>query len=368
LSIFRTILFKCLVKQFYRQHAGLLAFLFFMLVLVVGRANEAGLLEYHFALITGILNDRLFFMLVLLVWLFWAIKCCQFITRILRKPEFSFLSALSLTRTWRAYRLLLEVEILVFLPVILYALIIAAIGFNHHQQELVIWMLLFILAVCSLSARWFLYLLQNPGSHLFEMRKKAPSLFWSRFFWSFPFRYALGRRRLVFLIIKLYSCGMFYLLIIKQTPSGDDLSMIFLFYSFGLLGHGILIRQIREMEEAELGFYRSLQISLLKRYLQYGCLYFLLFIPEIIMIACLTPGYLRYQDAGLFIIFGYSTLLLMNSLLFVRHFPVTTFLKIAVVYFFIIFAAVLSGTVLWLAIISLLLSVIFFFKGYYAYE
>jgi hypothetical protein len=161
---------------------------------------------------------------------------------------------------------------------------------------------------------------------------------------------------------------MLYLLMIKQTPSGDDLSMIFLFCSFGLLGHGMLIRQIREMEERELGFYRSLPISLLKRYLQYGCLYFLLFIPEIITIACLTPGYLRYQDAGLLIILGYSTLLLLNSLLLVRHFPVTTFLKVAVVYFFIIFVAVLSGTLLWLSIVSLLLSAISFFKGYYAYE
>ena len=116
---------------------------------------------------------------------------------------------------------------------------------------------------------------------------------------------------------------MFYLLLLNRTVSSEDLKMILLFYGFGLLGHRILIRQIREMEETRPGFYCGMRLSLSDCYLQYECLYFFLFIPEIIMTGWLTPAYLHYQDALLFIFFGYSSLLLMNSLLCLKSFRIT---------------------------------------------
>jgi hypothetical protein len=42
---------------------------------------------------------------------------------------------------------------------------------------------------------------------------------------------------------------MLYLLLVNRTGSSEDLEMILLFYSFGLLGHGMLIRQIRKWKK-----------------------------------------------------------------------------------------------------------------------
>jgi len=338
------------------------------MVVVVGRANDAGLLEYHLSLIQGILVNPVIFLLVLLAWFLYAWKCKQFIALTLDRPEFSFLNILSCTKAARIYRLLFEVQFLLFLPVILYAIIIAGVGFYKHWHQPVIGLLVYILAICGISARWYLYLLQNPAVRGYRIRWRLPSLFRERFYWSILIRYVLTNRRLLLLIIKIYSCGMLYLLLVNRTGVDDDLKMILLFYSFGLLGHGILIRQIREMEETRLGFYRGMPLSLLGRYLQYGCLYFFLFIPEIITIGWLTPAYLHYQDALLFIFFGYSSLLLLNSLLCVKSFRITAFLKLSVVYFFFIFVAVLAGVLLWLILFSLILSVSLFFGRYYAYE
>ena len=368
MNISRTILFKSLVKQFYRQNAGLLSFLLFMMVVVVGRANDAGLLEYHLSLIQGILVNPIIFLLVLLAWFLYAWKCKQFIALTLDRPEFSFLKILSFTKVVRVYRLLLEVQLLLFLPVILYAIIIAGVGFYKHWHQPVIWMLTYLLAICGISARWYLYLLQNPAAGGYRIRWQPPSLFRKRSYWSILIRYVLMNRKLLLLIIKIYSCGMLYLLLVNRAEPSEDLKMILLFYSFGLLGHGILIRQIREMEETRLGFYRGMPLSLADRYLQYGCLYFFLFIPEMITTGWLTPTYLHYQDALLFIFFGCSSLLLLNSLLCVKSFRIAAFLKLSVIYFFLIFIAVLAGMVQWLILFSLILSVSLFFGRYYAYE
>ena len=368
MSISRTILFKSLVKQYYRQNAGLFAFLLFMLLGAVGRANEAGLLEYHYSLIQGMMLNPAIFMLVLLAWFFYAKKCEQFITPTLRRPDFSFLNILSLVNTKRAYRLLMEVQLLVFLPVILYMLVVAVVGFYKQWYVQTIVMLLYVLVICFVSARWYLYMLQNPGADRYRLKWRIPDLFWETFYWSILIRYVLTNRKLLLFIIKIYSCGMLCLLVVRQTPAVYDLSIIILFYSFGLLGHGVLIRQVRAIEDRNLVFYRSLPRSLFGRYVQYVCLYFILFIPEIITIGYLTAAYLHYQDALLFIFFGYSVLLLLNSLLFIKSFTMFGYLKIITGFFFVIFLAMVSGMLQWLTVFSFILAIVLFFSRYYRYE
>ena len=166
----RKILVKSLVKPFYRRNAGLLTFLLFMMLGAVGRANEAGLLEYHYSLIRGILLDQTIFIMVLLAWFLYARKCGQFVAQTLRKEDFSFLNILSLMDAWRSYKLLLLVQLLLFLPVLLYALVVAGVGFYSKWNGPVILMLSFNLILCLLSARWYLYLLQNPHIGRYSIR------------------------------------------------------------------------------------------------------------------------------------------------------------------------------------------------------
>jgi hypothetical protein len=144
--------------------------------------------------------------------------------------------------------------------------------------------------------------------------------------------------------------------------------MVFLFFSFGLLGHGVLIHQFREIEETRLTFYRTLPVSLLKRWFQYAWLYFLLFIPEIITIAVLTPKFLTYAEALRFLFFGYSLLLLLNSLLFIQFYKMVDYLKMIVGIFFIVYISVLTGIVLWLSVFSFSVSIFILFTNYYRYD
>ncbi|MDP4129938.1 MAG: hypothetical protein Q8918_12625 [Bacteroidota bacterium] len=368
MSITRAILIKSLVKTFYRQNTGLLAFLLFMTLGVVGRANNAGLLEYHYAMIRGMMINPGFLILIMFAWFIYAKKCEQFISHTLQRPEFSFLHILSVIDGGKIFGLLLLAQVLIYLPILWYVLLIAGVGIHQHWYIQVVVVLLYNLSLCVISAFWYLFLLRNTGTSHFAVRWRIPSLVRDRFYWTFFSRYIIAKRKVLFTAIKIYSCCILYLMVSRQLQTEYDLSMIILFYSFGLLGHSVIIHQFRELEETRLTFYRGMAVSLFGRFIQYGSLYFVLFIPEMITISLLTPGYLHYNDAFLFVFLGYTLLLLMNGILFIKSFRRMDYLKIIVAIFFIIFISVLTGTVFWLTLLCFILSVYLFFSRYYLYE
>ena len=98
MSIILTVLFKSLVIPFYKQNAGLFAFLLFIMVAAVGRANGVGLLEYHFFLIQGILIDFQFLLFVLCACFLYVLKCSQFIVDKLKQTDYVFVKLLSLKK------------------------------------------------------------------------------------------------------------------------------------------------------------------------------------------------------------------------------------------------------------------------------
>ena len=363
----RSILIKTLVKPYYQQNAGLFSFLVFIMFFAVGRANEAGLLEYHYSLIQGMMINPEIFIIVLLAWCFYAKKCEQFIYITLHKKEFAFLQTLSLLKPRRAYGLMLLVQCLLFLPILLYVLIIVAVGFHNQWNTQVTLILVFNLVLCTVLARWYLHLIQNPGSTFYILRWRLPTI-GTNTYWTIVVRYVFTRRKMLFSIIKIYDCCFLYFLIRNLTPQDHDLSMIVLFYSFGLLGHGVLIHKIRSLEESSLTYYKGLPVSLTRRWGQYLVVYLILFSPELLTISLQTPKYLSLTEALLFSFFGYNILLLMNSLLFIKAFKMVDYLKIVTGIYFIIFIAVLTGVLKEMSVISLLVAYVIFTTRYYKYE
>lgn len=362
------ILFKSLIKPYYKQNAGLFAFLIFIMFAAVGRANEAGLLEYHYSLIRALLINPVILIGVFTAWFLYAQKCEQFVAQTLSRQDHAFLDILCRLRPLQSFGLLLIVQFVLFLPVSLYSILIIGVALYHHWYAQLILVCLYILALCLLTDCWYVYLLYHPGKTWLLSRWRIPAVYLERFYPVLFVRYILKKRKLLYFVIKLYSCGILYLMVVNQTTTEHDLGMIILFYSFGLFGHGVLIHRLRNMEETGLFFYRGLAVSIVGRYLQYAGLYFFLFIPEMMTIGWLTPYHLQYSAAFLFVFFGYSVLLLLNSLLFIRAFSMLDYLKILVGIFFMVFIGVLTGFILWFATFSIILSGYVFSVKYYHYE
>ena len=368
MNLQRSLILKSLVKPFYKQHAGLLCFLFFMMTLAVGRANGVGLLEYHYSLIKGMLTNPSFLAAVLVIWVLYAARCCQFITITLQKPAFSYLYMLSQVNAGKVYLLLFQAQLILFLPVLSYLIFVLKVGYSNHwylQSNLV---LLFNVSVCALCAYRYLYQLQHPTALSFSLQLKLPAILNRKYYARFLLRYVLEKGKLLFLVIKIYSCGAVYLMIAGRNSPEEDLRMVTLFFSFGALGHGVLIHRIKEMENTQGSFFRGLPITLSRRFVQYACFYFCVFFPDIIMLVSLAPDHLYYGEAFFFIFFGYGLLLLLNSLQLYDYNGMKDYLKVVVLLFIVIIIEVIPNRVHELSLLFFLLSAIIFFRRYYQFE
>ncbi len=368
MNITRTILLKSLVWPFYRQNAGLFAFLIFIMVAAVGRANDAGLLEYHLSLIQAITTNKAFLIFTLLVWMLYALKCMRFTTDSIAKKENAFLSVLSLKKSGEVTGLLLLVQVLLLLPILTYAGITVAVGLFFHRWISVSAITVFFILLLLAGAGACQFILNRPGRQWKISHTKIFPVVNYTSYTLFLFRYLGRSRKLLFLTIKLFSCTVLFGLINQTAGDRSGLQMIILFYSFCLLGHGVLIYLIRHMEETSMSFYRTLPVSLMTRFGQYALFCFLLFVPEIWIICHLTPLHLEYSDAVLLILYGYGVLLFLISLLFIRFFSRFDYLKILTVIFLFVFISVLTG--LFPALCSLLIisPVYIFCRYYYHFE
>jgi hypothetical protein len=367
MSIQRSVLFSSVVKPFYRKNAALLGFFTYMMTLAVGRANGVGLLEYHYALIRGIMTSNSFMAVVLVAWLLYAIKCSQFIAATLQKPAFSYLYMLSLTNTRNLYWLLLQAQLVLFLPVLSYVIVMMGVGYYKHWYVQSNLLLLYNLAVCAVSARVHLYLLRNRGA--LAIKWKLPTLFKRKRYTNFLTRYILENHKMLLFVIKIYNCITLYLMLNDRNPArNEDLRMEALFFGVGMLGHGVLIHRLKEMENNRMSFYRGLPVSISRRFFQYAWLYFCLFIPEIIIIVSRTPGSLSYSEAAFFIFFGYGILLLLNSLQLYNYTGLKDYLKTVAQVFFAVIIAMIARQLYALVVLFLLLAVIIFFRRYYRFE
>jgi hypothetical protein len=369
MSIQRSLLFKSLVTPFYRQNAALLIFVYYIMTLGVGRANGVGMLEYHYALIRGMLTAPSFLITVFFLWLAYAIKCAQFVAGSLQKPAFSYLYQLLLVDTKKVYRLLLQVQLMLYLPVLSYLIFVMGIGFHEHWYLPATLAMLFNIVVCVAGAGWFLYLLKRPGAYPFRVKWKWPATLKRKYYISFLLRYVLEKGKVLFLVTKLYNCASLYLMLDGRDPARhSDIRMMALFFSAGMLGHGILIHRLKEMENTGMSFYRSLPVSVSRRFAQYCLFYFCLFLPEIITIATRTPSCLKYEEAGFFVFFGFGILLLLNSLQLYNYPNLKSYLVNVTQLFFAVIIAMVSRQLYALSIIFFALAVILFFYRYYRFQ
>ena len=286
----------------------------------------------------------------------------------LRGKNYTFISVLNTKTTSFVFMLMLRVQFMLFLPVILYVAICIWIGIMHQWYLNSMIVGLFILIVCLVGAWRYDRMIRKNGIIRSLPLLKVYSLFSKGLYLRFVIQYISARLKMLFLAVKIFSCLLVFGMLLNHTKEESDMSMFLLFYSFGLMGHGVLIYKIRQMEEFSLGFYRGLPVSLSSRLIQYAALCLILLIPEISIIVLMTPVHLDYAHALLLIFFGWGILILLNSLLFIRLFKPFTYLKIVSGIYLMVFIAVLTGFIFPFTICLFLISVYLFYQGYYRFE
>ncbi|MDA3613945.1 hypothetical protein [Polluticaenibacter yanchengensis] len=182
-------------------------------------------------------------------------------------------------------------------------------------------------------------------------------------------RFVMTKQKLLWLGLKLFTCGIVYLISRNNEISApDDIVLLYIFLSFGILANGIIVYRIRQFEQASLFFYRGLPVSYFKRFLNYSTLYFLLLVPEFITLIMLAPKHLDLIIAIRFSLCSYSLLLLMNSITFIQNFKIKDFLKILLLIFCVQLVFINTiGLTFWY-LLCFILAILLFVTNYYKFE
>lgn len=275
------ILVNVFVRKFYERNTGLLALVFYAMFGIV-ESNQ--LIIFHQSLIFGILSSPPMLLLVMFIWLLYALKFLQLIFAELAQPQnqfFGLYATLPLTLQFQGW--LVAVSCM-YMPVLLYSIFIVWVGFVNASVLPAVAVIAFHLLVLVSASTWIIRYLRTLG-------EKQPFSFFPalRFRWRkpFPFFYIsflFNEIPLALLLTKTFS--LFCLFGFLQIPLDHYENRVALLgFLFGLMAHAVIVFECRKLEAEKMTFLRGLPIPVSKRFAQIALAYACLILPEVLFLA-----------------------------------------------------------------------------------
>jgi hypothetical protein len=359
------ILFNLFVSQFYKLNGG---FFLFWFIVFFGIVYPGMLLDYHLMLIQIEIDSTIMLGGVMTAWLLYNERALKCLRTIILKYHCSFLHVLQAVNTKGLLIILGFCHILVFLPVLIYAIIVGGVSVSQFKIIQASLILLFLITIIVTST------IRLKNLFLSRMPLHSPALFGKFSFPKLPIPYIfylvyyiLNERKINILVLKVFSFFFFYLFLIKHvgefSKSWFVLSLLLICY-----GHSILLFHVHKFMEEELAFLRNLPLSLFKRMSMYFISISLLFLPELLFMFINGLNVLTFNDIFYSYFILVSQVLLYISLLYWTNIQLKKYLKIIFVIF--VFSTFLYNTLSY-GLLSLLLfglSYIIFKLRYYKYE
>ena len=271
------ILQKVLVNHFYKVNAGFFLFFFFLLFGVV---KGGQLIDYHLSLIHGMIESAVFLACVIFIWLLYTLKCVNHITKQLTEPRQRFLITLNTLSAKEQYLYMLFVHVQVYMPVLLYALLVASIAARQHLFGSMWVVLISNMAMIFFSAIIYRRYLQRNISES-VLKKISVRPFFPKPLFSIPIWFIQKERTPMLLITKFFTLLLLYGFINLYEPDAPDIRPIILIMMLIIVSHAAIIQQIRCFEEERMLFTKNLPVPFIKKFIHLLLMYLLLLLPEL---------------------------------------------------------------------------------------
>jgi hypothetical protein len=356
----RHVLNRVVVAPFYKQHMGLLLFIFFIMF---GMVEGSQLISYHLALMTGIVQSSTFLMLVLLLWMVYAVKSGLFVNAQLAKPQNAFLYALTALPRGGQFVNLLAAHLLIHLPVWLYAMATSLVAMKQGRPAIGLLIFAFNIFICLIMSWVSVQRLNNPASFKVSFVSRV----------NFPFRkpmfffylgFILNDARLMLVVTKLFSYftlfGFFQIAIDHY-----EIRIPLIGFLVGLVAHAVLIYEMRGWEDNYLSFARNLPIKLSGRYASLALVYALLVTPEIFLLA---NNHVLPSDMVAMVAFAVGLILFFHSALYTLNMHMDRYIQFVLITFLLSFALILFKLFWLLITIYFVISFLRFKKYFYSFE
>ena len=360
------ILSRSITLPFYRQNAGLLLFLFFLLFGT--QPSLYHILTFHYALIKSVLNLDSFFLLTLAVWALYAFKVIFFITGCLKKESYDFIFGMNEVDAVKKFWYLFRMMVLLLAPALLYGMVVITIAVKEKLWTGASVVLLSMIVLLFLTT-YIIYLIWEKAKGLQELSKSKitlPVIIPVSLF-RFCLRFIFQRQFLALLITKLLSFSIIYFFTRIESQLFEN-RMLWLIFITALIGHSFIIYRVFHFIEQDLGLYRNMPVKATLLLLTLFLLYCILLLPEAWALLGVAINQHNWQDYGWMLLTGPSLLLLINSLLYTEDMKMEEFLKLLFGIWIVFILFSLSKNHWLIPLICILFGTIIFLMSYRRYE
>jgi hypothetical protein len=360
-----SILHHSIVAPFYRRHAGLFLFIFFLLFGL--QPNFKQTLEFHYVIINGIASTPGFFLAASATWFVYALKIIHFLNGCIKNEAYNFLQHLNAVSPGKRFAHLLVLQLQMLAPVLCYGLIVVIIAMINHHITGGLATMIMLTGLCVFTTTATNFLLQKTRRVAFSIIPTALSFHLPGNLFSFLLKFIFYEQFIMLLLLKsaTFSCLYFF---VRTDAQVFEERILWLLYLTSLAAHSILIYRNQHFIETKMSFYRNLPVKRLTTLLSLLGVYCIVLLPEIWALR----GVAIRQDA----IAGYvwmvatgpSLLLLLHCLLYTEDMKMGGFLQLLFGVWIVTVFFSLSSNHWLLPLICLGMAIIIFFTSYDQYE
>jgi hypothetical protein len=357
------LMIKALVMPFYKDHAGMLVFVF---LIMFGAVESSQIVNYHLALIYAMLNSGIFLLIIFLIWLLYSLKSLHFLLKTSSQDAWQFLNYLTLLSAKQNFVCFFIISFLTFIPVFAYTIFIYIVGLQSKLTGTLGIIFIFQSALWLMSAWVLNYTIRNR--HV-ASPFALPTLIlpWQRTRLGIYAGYLIKEEKSAIILSKLFSLTLIY--IVKETlETGDDFRIIGITWLFALLSHTYIIQKLKTFEDHRLQWTRSLPITITHTYATYLLLYALMMTPELILLSGTIGRGTSFLQLFLLPVFSSTFLVAIHTYLFKPKRDPDKFTTYLFWLFMVCFMLVLSKMIWVTAAVLIALSFLLFRKRFFLYE
>lgn len=367
-----SVLLKIVAKGFYKEHAGLLIFLFvtfisyfFFIQILNPHIRPEEVVLYNLILGITFISSPAVTLFICSFWLIYAIKCWTYVKDQLDTDSNQFLRySLTAFSKSNQFKLWLIVQTILLLPLVGYSVFALILGLIFKYYFIPLMILGYLSILIGLGAWkyvWYANKMREASQLTFINRvlRKWPKPQFSLFLYYLPEKLQLN-----FVLTKILSISVIVALLSLLHAYTTDSRLAGLLALSVVVTQAVLIFHAHTFEEKYLSMMRNLPLKRSNHFLNNALCYMFILLPEAILILFIF-GLIK---GVMLLSFSITTMLLMHSILYISDIAMKLYMKLVFALFVVFFILIMFNLIAPLTVLNLITAYLIFYHLYYRKE
>ena len=315
-------------KEFYKQHAGLLLVIFYLLF---GWMKSGEVFVYIHSILLEFCSSSIAILSFCFFLLLYGLKSLAFINQKLSIPVYSFVKISCAAKKIDQFKSWLGLYCVLLFPPLFFALLICTTGLFYQYYSCVFSLCLYVILLLGGLTQVTFRQVNYAFKPVRDIIIPWPAV--KKPFWTWPVHYLLEKQPLMLIICKIVSFLLFSGIIWMFADSRNDIRVYLIAMLGAAISHSILIAAVLRFERSSLTLLNSLPISNWKKLLNTFLFLVILFAPEFILFSTKAP--LSLYTIGTVFLYSISSLITLKIALYFLKDNMDRYLKF-IFFFFLV--------------------------------